>query len=133
MDVVTDVCESLREEIERVCIGNENNVDWLYISVATKGHVLLEGPPGVAKTTVAQSLANLAAPEYKRTQMMPDLLPSDVTGTNVCCEEPTDANSRRVRSSGIPFSPAKSIERPRKRRTHRWKRWRRVTPAWVRD
>jgi MoxR-like ATPase len=51
--------------------------------VATRGHVLLEGPPGVAKTTVARLFATLADLEYSRIQMMPDLLPSDVTGTDI--------------------------------------------------
>jgi len=82
MDIVADVYESMSKEIERILIGNEDIVERLFIAVATKGHVLLEGLSGIAKTTIAKSFANLADLEYS-IQMMPDLLPSDVTGTDI--------------------------------------------------
>jgi len=83
MDLVADVYESLIDEAGQVLIGNEVVVERIFISLATGGHVLLEGPPGVAKTTIARLVSNLTDLDYSRIQMMPDLLPSDVTGTNI--------------------------------------------------
>jgi MoxR-like ATPase len=77
------VAASIREEVGRVLIGNEDVVDRLTIALLTRGHVLLEGVPGVAKTTMANLMARSTGLEYNRIQMTPDVLPADVTGTNV--------------------------------------------------
>jgi MoxR-like ATPase len=77
------VAASIREEVGRVLIGNEDVVDRLTIALLTRGHVLLEGVPGVAKTTMANLMARSTGLAYNRIQMTPDVLPADVTGTNV--------------------------------------------------
>ncbi len=77
------VAEAIREEAGRVLIGNEDTIDRLTIALLTRGHVLLEGVPGVAKTTMANLIARTTGLEYNRIQMTPDVLPADVTGTNV--------------------------------------------------
>jgi MoxR-like ATPase len=78
-----DAYESLLAEIETVLIGKEALVEHFTISLLTRGHVLLEGVPGVAKTTAAHAFARAAGVEYNRVQMTPDVLPADVTGTHV--------------------------------------------------
>ncbi|PSP62989.1 magnesium chelatase [Halobacteriales archaeon QH_8_64_26] len=75
--------EAIREEVEAVLIGNESLVEGLTISLLTRGHVLLEGVPGVAKTTAANLFARASGLEYTRVQMTPDVLPADITGTHV--------------------------------------------------
>lgn len=77
------VYETIKDEVETVLIGNEHVIEQLAIALFTDGHVLLEGVPGVAKTTMAQSFARATRLEYSRVQMTPDILPADVTGTNI--------------------------------------------------
>jgi len=77
------VYEALQEEIQRVLIGKTDLVENLTISLLTGGHVLLEGVPGVAKTTAARLFARASGLSESRVQMTPDLLPADITGTHV--------------------------------------------------
>ena len=74
---------TLLDEIQTVLIGNKEVVERLTISLLTRGHVLLEGVPGVAKTTIANLFATASGLEYSRIQMTPDILPADVTGTYI--------------------------------------------------
>ena len=70
-------------EVGRVLVGNEHIVEGLAIALLTRRHVLLEGVPGVAKTTIATLFARTLGFEYRRVQMTPDLLPADVIGTRI--------------------------------------------------
>ena len=74
---------AVRDEIQTVLIGKETLVEQLTISLLTGGHVLLEGVPGVAKTTAARLFARATGLDASRVQMTPDLLPADITGTHV--------------------------------------------------
>jgi len=74
---------ALVDEVGRVFIGSPQLVRALLIGLISRGHVLLEGVPGVAKTTLAKSFAQALGCEYRRIQFTPDLLPSDITGTYV--------------------------------------------------
>ena len=78
-----EIYATLQEEIERVLIGKTDLVEDLTISLLTGGHVLLEGVPGVAKTTAARLFSGASGLTESRVQMTPDLLPADVTGTHV--------------------------------------------------
>ena len=73
----------LREKIQLSVIGQTHVVDALLLALLTNGNVLLEGLPGTAKTRSIKSLANTLAIDLGRVQFTPDLLPSDVTGTEV--------------------------------------------------
>lgn len=75
--------ETIREEAATVVVGNESVLEGLTISLLTDGHVLLEGVPGVAKTTIANTFATALGLRYSRIQMTPDMVPADVVGTNV--------------------------------------------------
>lgn len=75
--------ERIREEIGHVVVGNEAAIEELTVAMLIRGHVLLEGVPGVAKTTLASCFARVTGLEYRRIQMTPDILPADITGTHV--------------------------------------------------
>src|SRR5262245_27555842 len=70
-------------EVGRVVVGMEDVTRQLLIALLAAGHVLLEGVPGVAKTTLSKTFARLLGCDYHRVQFTPDLLPSDVTGTSI--------------------------------------------------
>ena len=75
--------ETLRQSIAEVVVGQQQTVDLLLTAILANGHVLIEGVPGVAKTLLARLLARLIDARFSRVQFTPDLMPSDVLGTNV--------------------------------------------------
>jgi MoxR-like ATPase len=75
--------EDLKREIARIYIGSSRVLDLMMIALLAKGHVLLEGVPGVAKTTLVKAFAVGLACSARRIQFTPDLLPADITGTYV--------------------------------------------------
>jgi MoxR-like ATPase len=77
------VRERVLAEVARVVVGMEEVTHQLLIALLAGGHVLLEGVPGVAKTTLSKAFARILGGQYQRVQFTPDLLPSDVTGTYV--------------------------------------------------
>ncbi|WP_435196334.1 AAA family ATPase [Natronomonas sp. EA1] len=79
--------ESVRAEASTVLIGNAEPLERLTISLLTGGHVLLEGVPGIAKTTLANVFARTTGLDFRRIQMTPDILPADITGTYVYREQ----------------------------------------------
>ncbi|MHA1211304.1 MAG: AAA family ATPase [Candidatus Heimdallarchaeota archaeon] len=80
---VERIAKSIADELSKHIIGMKNIVQNLVISLLCDGHILLEGVPGIAKTTLAKLFAATLGCKYKRIQFTPDLLPSDVLGTNV--------------------------------------------------
>ena len=72
-----------RDEVRRVIIGQDGPLDQALVVVLTNQHGLLEGVPGVAKTLLARTLARVMGCDFARIQFTPDLMPSDITGTNV--------------------------------------------------
>ena len=75
-----DSIVALRNEIGKVVVGQEGTLSGLITALLVRGHVLLEGVPGVAKTLLVKTLAEALALDYSRVQFTPDLMPSDVTG-----------------------------------------------------
>ncbi|MFA1611741.1 AAA family ATPase [Halobellus rubicundus] len=75
--------DDLQSEASQLLIGQDTAFRYLTIALLTRGHVLLEGVPGVAKTTLAEAFARVSGLDSRRIQMTPDLLPADVTGTKV--------------------------------------------------
>jgi MoxR-like ATPase len=80
---VPEVVDYLRSRAERVVVGQAENLELLLLALICGGHILLEGVPGTAKTLMARTLARLLRIECKRVQFTPDLMPSDILGTNV--------------------------------------------------
>jgi len=75
--------QKVQAEVSRVVVGMEGVTEQLLIALLGNGHVLLEGVPGVAKTTLSKAFARILGCQYQRVQFTPDLLPSDVTGTYI--------------------------------------------------
>ncbi|AWM39556.1 ATPase family associated with various cellular activities (AAA) [Gemmata obscuriglobus] len=75
--------QKVTAEVGRVVVGAEDITRQLLIAMLAGGHVLLEGVPGVAKTTISKVFSRLLGCQYQRVQFTPDLLPSDVTGTSI--------------------------------------------------
>lgn len=78
-----DICGRIRQELTKVVLGQEEVVQQVLVALFAGGHVMLEGVPGVAKTLLARSLARAIDGQYCRIQFTPDLMPSDILGTNV--------------------------------------------------
>jgi MoxR-like ATPase len=75
--------ESIQREMARAVVGQEELVEGVLVALLAKGHVLIEGAPGLGKTLVARALGVVSATTFKRIQFTPDLMPSDVTGSSV--------------------------------------------------
>ena len=73
----------IKEEVKKVIVGQEMMIDSLLIGLLCDGHILLEGVPGLAKTTAVNTLAKTLGLDFKRVQFTPDLLPSDIIGTEI--------------------------------------------------
>ena len=77
------VLESVRQEVNKVLVGQEKLLDRMLMALITGGHILLEGVPGLAKTTAVKTLSQALGLEFHRISFTPDLLPADVIGTLV--------------------------------------------------
>lgn len=83
LTLFSEKIEKLRHEIAQVIVGQEQAVDLVLTCILANGHVLIEGVPGVAKTLLARLIARLVDARFSRVQFTPDLMPSDVLGTNI--------------------------------------------------
>ncbi|HTQ44391.1 MAG TPA: MoxR family ATPase [Polyangiaceae bacterium] len=79
--------ERIKQQMARVIVGQEQLVDGVLVGALAKGHVLVEGAPGLGKTLVARTLAVVSGCAFKRIQFTPDLMPSDITGSSVYSRE----------------------------------------------
>ena len=79
----------MQQELQKVIVGQNEVIEQLFAAIFTRGHCLLEGVPGLAKTLMVSTLARILDVEFKRIQFTPDLMPSDITGTNVLEEAET--------------------------------------------
>ena len=77
----------IRNELAKVIVGQEKVIDQLLIAIFSKGHCLLEGVPGLAKTLMVSTLAKSLRMDFNRIQFTPDVMPSDITGTEVIQED----------------------------------------------
>ncbi len=75
--------EAIKKEVGKVIVGHGHLVDSMLIALLCEGHLLVEGVPGLAKTTAVNALARSLGLDFKRVQFTPDLLPSDITGTEI--------------------------------------------------
>ncbi len=75
--------EKIKDEVKKVIVGQDEMIDALLIGLLCEGHILLEGVPGLAKTTTVNVLAKSLGLDFKRVQFTPDLLPSDIIGTQI--------------------------------------------------
>ncbi|NPA58906.1 MAG: MoxR family ATPase [Epsilonproteobacteria bacterium] len=75
--------QEIKQEVSKVVVGQEKMIDALLIALLCEGHILIEGVPGLAKTTTVNALASALGLNFKRAQFTPDLLPSDILGAEI--------------------------------------------------
>lgn len=81
LKLANELIDRLKKEILKNIVGNEEVINFIIIAILCNGHILLEGVPGVAKTTMIKTIANTLGLAFKRIQFTPDLLPADLIGT----------------------------------------------------
>lgn len=74
---------AVRTEVQKVIVGQHDIIELFLVSLFTKGHILIEGAPGIAKTLAARMLAKTITSEFARIQFTPDLMPTDILGTSI--------------------------------------------------
>ncbi len=88
-------CDSILQEVGKKIVGQSDVLEQLMVAIFARGHCLMEGVPGLAKTTIVATLANAMELTFKRIQFTPDLMPSDITGTDII-QEDTESGKRSL-------------------------------------
>jgi MoxR-like ATPase len=91
----------MQEELQKLIVGQDEVIEQIFAAIFTRGHCLLVGVPGLAKTLMVSTLARILDIQFKRIQFTPDLMPSDITGTNVLEED--DQGHRNFRFVAGPI------------------------------
>jgi MoxR-like ATPase len=94
----------LQKAVDQVVVGQASTVEAILIALITHGHCLLTGVPGLAKTLLVKVIAHLLGLHFSRVQFTPDLMPSDITGTEILEEDPTTGHRRFVFVPGPIFT-----------------------------
>jgi MoxR-like ATPase len=95
LEKCASACEKLKREVARAVVGQDDVVDALLVTLLARGHALLVGVPGLAKTLLVSSMARALSLSFGRVQFTPDLLPADITGTDVLNEVERNGLVRR--------------------------------------
>ena len=90
------------KELKKIIIGQEEVLNFIFISLLCKGHILLEGVPGLGKTLIIKTISELLKLDYSRIQFTPDLMPSDITGTEIISQDP-DSGKREFKFINGPI------------------------------
>ena len=93
--------QKIKENMEKVVVGKSEKIELILAALLAKGHVLLEDVPGTGKTVLAKSLAKSLDTTFKRIQFTPDLMPADVTGTNVIDKDEMGQNTLKFQKGPI--------------------------------
>ncbi|MEZ5367244.1 MAG: MoxR family ATPase [Bryobacterales bacterium] len=101
LDSVTTQLKAIRDEIGKVIVGHENVVEGALIALVAGGHVLLEGVPGLGKTTLLRTLGEAMHLKYSRIQFTPDLMPADILGSMLMQSGPDGVKSLRFEPGPI--------------------------------
>src|SRR2546430_2315228 len=83
IEYVSSTVEHIRRELGKVIVGQDEPIEQILIALLAEGHALIEGVPGTAKTLTVKTLSRIVNASFSRIQFTPDLMPSDITGTNV--------------------------------------------------
>jgi MoxR-like ATPase len=101
---LTEARTRLRSEIAKAIVGQDTVLDHLLMALLCRGHVLMLGVPGLGKTLMARTIARALEMEYRRIQFTPDLMPSDITGTDIIEEDPETGRRKLEFFSGPLFT-----------------------------
>jgi len=91
----SEVVDRIRQETAKVIVGQQYMIDRLLLGLLSKGHILLEGLPGLAKTLAINTLAKTISADFSRIQFTPDLLPADIVGTMIYNQSVNDFTVRK--------------------------------------
>ena len=91
--LLVDAYQKVTQELSKLIVGQDDVIEQLMIAILARGHCLLEGVPGLAKTLMVRGLSQVMELSFRRIQFTPDLMPSDITGTEVINED--SATGRR--------------------------------------
>src|SRR3954469_3960308 len=94
----------LQDELRKVIVGQDRVIEELLIAIFARGHCLMQGVPGLAKTLLVSTLAGAMDLSFQRIQFTPDLMPSDITGTDVLQEDPESGRRRFEFARGPIFA-----------------------------
>src|SRR3712207_5978635 len=99
LQYVPSTVEHIQTELRKVIVGQDEVVEHVLVALLAEGHALIEGVPGTAKTLLVKTLARIVGADFGRIQFTPDLMPSDITGTNVFNTATASFSLRRDRKS----------------------------------
>ena len=102
--MLVDACERIRRQVGKIVVGQDEVIEQLLIAILARGHCLLEGVPGLAKTLMVRSLAEAMDLSFRRIQFTPDLMPADITGTDIIQEDPSTGHRQMVFEKGPVFT-----------------------------
>ena len=102
--LLVDAYGRVTTEMSKFIVGQQEVIEQLVIAVLAGGHCLLEGVPGLAKTAMVRSLSRTMDLSFRRIQFTPDLMPADITGTDIIQEDPTTGHRRFVFQKGPIFT-----------------------------
>jgi MoxR-like ATPase len=94
-ETVASTVEHIRNELSKVIVGQDDAIEQILIALLAEGHALVEGVPGTAKTLTVKTLSRIINATFSRIQFTPDLMPSDITGTNIFNIATSSFNLRR--------------------------------------
>lgn len=101
---LVEVCQKIRDQVGRIVVGQDEVIEQLLIAILARGHCLLEGVPGLAKTLMVRSLAETMSLSFHRIQFTPDLMPADITGTDIIQENRETGHRDLVFDKGPIFT-----------------------------
>jgi MoxR-like ATPase len=102
--LLVTACRKIRGEIAKTIVGQEEVIDQLLIAILARGHCLLEGVPGLAKTQMVRCLSGAMRLSFRRIQFTPDLMPADITGTDIIQDDPSSGQRKMVFQKGPIFA-----------------------------
>src|SRR3954449_5111128 len=91
---LTAQAETILDEVERAVVGKRDALELVLLGVLADGHVLIEDFPGLAKTLIARSFAQVTGMTFSRIQFTPDLMPADITGSSIFDQRSSDFDFR---------------------------------------
>ncbi len=102
--MLVDICEKIRTQVGKIVVGQDEVIEQLLIAIFARGHCLLDGVPGLAKTLMVRSLAEAMDLSFRRIQFTPDLMPADITGTDIIQEDPGTGHRTLIFEKGPVFT-----------------------------
>ena len=129
LEYISSTVGHIRSELRKVIVGQDDPIEQILIALLAEGHALIEGVPGTAKTLTVKTLARIIHANFGRIQFTPDLMPSDITGTDVFnvststfnLPPGTSRHSLLLRTNHRPLRRRRRIARGEEElRYHRW-------------